>query len=91
MAHATYTVQLDDRGRLVLPAPLRERLQVADGGRLLLTLDEDGSVRLVPARTVVSRFQGAFRDRYGDRSLVDELLAERRAEADREAAAVVGR
>lgn len=88
MARETFTVQLDDRGRLYLPAPLRERLQVDDGGQLLLTLQEDGSVRLVPARTVVSRFRGAFRDRYGDRSLVDELLAERRAEADREAAAL---
>ena len=80
-----YTVNIGERGRLVLPAPLREQLGVGEGDRLLLILEQDGSVRLVPARTVAGRFQGMFRDRYGERSLADELLAERREEAAREA------
>ncbi len=83
VAHMRYTVQLGDRGRLVLPAPLRRALGLQEGDQLVLEL-EDGSVRLLPARTVAGRFEGAFRGRYGGRSLAEELLAERREEAARE-------
>jgi AbrB family looped-hinge helix DNA binding protein len=90
MSHTRYTVQLGERGRLVLPAPLRRALGLQEGDRFVLEL-EDGSVRLVPARTVAGRFQGAFRGRYGGRSLAEELLAERREEAAREAGTLAER
>lgn len=90
MSHPHYVVQLGERGRLVLPAPVRRLLGLEGGDQLVLEL-EDGAVRLTPARTVAGRFQGAFRGRYGGRSLADELLAERRQEAAREAGAPAGR
>jgi AbrB family looped-hinge helix DNA binding protein len=80
MAHQRHVVQLGERGRLVLPAPLRRVLDLETGDQLVLEL-EGPAVRLTPARTVVGRFRGAFRGRYGERSLADELLAERREEA----------
>jgi len=89
MSHR-YIVQLGERGRLVLPAPLRRALALETGDQLVLELEE-GAVRLVPARTLAGRYQGAFRGRYGERSLAEELLAERREEAVREAGTPVRR
>lgn len=84
MSHVeTYTLALGDRGRLVLPAPVRRRLGVEAGDRLIAVVDEDG-VRLVPLREQIGRMAGMFRDVAPGRSLVDELIAERRAEAVRE-------
>lgn len=90
MSRIRYVGQLGKRGRLVLPAPLRRALGLEEGDQFVLEL-EDGTVRLVPARTIAGRFQGAFRGRYGGRSLADELLAERREEAAREAGTLAGR
>ena len=63
-----YQVQMGDRGRLVLPAEVRRRLKL----------------RLASARHVVRETRGLYRGRTGKRSLVDELIAERRKEARRE-------
>lgn len=89
MSHR-YVVQLGERGRVVLPAPLRRALELERGDQIVLELEE-GGVRLVPARTVAGHFRGAFRDRYGGRSLADELLAERREEAARDGGTLAGR
>jgi hypothetical protein len=51
--------------------------------RMLITTEEDGSLRLRPYRTVAEESRGLFADLNGG-SLVDELVAERRAEASRE-------
>lgn len=91
MAHATaeyhrssaISVRLGDRGRLVLPAVVRRQLQLRAGERLLLTVDS-GSIRIVPARQQVHEARGIYRHLAPKRSLADELIAERRAEAARE-------
>ena len=69
-----YTLSVGDRGRLVLPAPVRRRLGVEAGDRLIAIIDRDG-VRLVSLREQVERMAGMFRDAAPDRSLVDELIA----------------
>jgi AbrB family looped-hinge helix DNA binding protein len=85
MSHMRYVVKIGDRGRLVLPAPVRDSLGLEDGSQLLLYLDESGeSVRLERARDVARSSRGMFADDSG-RSLVDELLDERRAEAEHDA------
>jgi AbrB family looped-hinge helix DNA binding protein len=81
-----YTIALGDRGRLVLPAAVRRRLHLQPGDRLIVTVNADGEVRLVSAREQARRLNGLYRDLAPGRSLVDELIAERRAEAAREAA-----
>lgn len=93
MAHASpeyhqntpISVRLGDRGRLVLPALVRRQLQLREGERLLLTVDS-GSIRLVSARQQVRASRGMYRHLAPNRSLVDELIADRRAEAARERA-----
>jgi AbrB family looped-hinge helix DNA binding protein len=73
-----------DRGRVVLPAPVRRALGLAAGDQLILTVEPDGAVRMVSAREVAGRLRGLLLDVAPGRSLVDELPAERRAEARRE-------
>lgn len=79
-----FVVSLGDRGRLVLPAALRYRLGLSRGDRLILTVDPEGGFRVVSARELARRFNGIFKDLAPVRSLVDELIAERREEAQRE-------
>jgi AbrB family looped-hinge helix DNA binding protein len=83
MSHTTYTVQLGERGRLVLPSPVRRELGLERGDRLLLSV-EDGAVRLVSAQEVARRCHGLLADKYPGRSLADELIVERREETRRE-------
>lgn len=80
-----YTVPLGDRGRLVLPARLRHSLNLQPGDRLIITVDPEGGFRAVSAREQARRLRGVYRDLAVGRSLADELIAERRAEARREA------
>ena len=72
----TYSVVMGDRGRLVVPAELRERMRVASGSPLLF-IDTPRGVLLVTrdqARELV-------RESLNDHDLVAELLADRRREA----------
>lgn len=85
MSHpASYRVQIGDRGRMVLPAEVRKRLKLGPGDEVLVTEQSDGSLRLLSAQQVVRETRGLYRVRSGKRSLVDELIADRRAEARRE-------
>ncbi len=79
-----YTIALDERGRLVLPARLRRRLDLRPGDRLIITVDAAGGLRVVSAREQARRLRGLYRDLAPGRSLADELVAERREEARRE-------
>ncbi len=55
-----------------------------EGDRLIVTVEPDGSLTVVPAKVVAQRALGMFRDVAPGRSLADELIAERRQEALRE-------
>ncbi len=75
----TYAVTMGDRGRLVLPAALRDRLHLEAGSAVLLVETPDGVVlttREQARRLLQAQLQGP--------SLVAQLLAERRAAADEE-------
>ncbi|MFV0433569.1 MAG: AbrB/MazE/SpoVT family DNA-binding domain-containing protein [Leucobacter sp.] len=73
----TYPVSLGDRGRLVVPAALRERLRWAQGTPLLFIETAQGVV-------LASREQAkqVLRSQLGGASLVDELMSERRSAAE---------
>ncbi|MEJ7798785.1 MAG: AbrB/MazE/SpoVT family DNA-binding domain-containing protein [Solirubrobacteraceae bacterium] len=86
MAHSCQ-VTVGDRGRIVLPAAVRSQLGLQAGTRMLLSTEADGSLRLRPYRAVADKSRGLLADLAPDDvSMVDELLAERRAEAARETA-----
>jgi AbrB family looped-hinge helix DNA binding protein len=79
-----YALTVGDRGRVVLPASLRRRLCLQPGERIILTVQADGRAEIVTARQLAREAMGMFRDVAPGRSLVDELIAERRAEQARE-------
>ena len=70
---------------MVLPAAIRSELGVGPGERLILVVQDDGSVAMRTPRQVAASAMGMWAD-LGDpnASMVDELIAERRAEAARE-------
>ena len=76
-------LRVDSTGRVVIPAELRRRWHLEQGDSLVLTDDEHG-VRLKSLEDVVRESQEYFTKLTGGVSVVDELLAERRAEAERE-------
>lgn len=75
----TYNLTVGDRGRVVLPADLRQRLDLKEGTPLILMESSDGLV-LMTRDQLEKRVQADL----GGLNLVDELLAERRAAAAEE-------
>jgi AbrB family looped-hinge helix DNA binding protein len=72
----TYPVVMGDRGRLVVPAELRERLQIRSGSPLLF-IDSPGGVLLVTR----DQAKAIVRDSLRGHDVVAELLADRRRAA----------
>jgi antitoxin PrlF len=80
-----YHVTVTERGRLVLPAEIREKLKIRDGDRVSLTLEDDGRVTLQTRDVAISRMRGMFKHLARPGRLdSDELIKERRREARRE-------
>jgi AbrB family looped-hinge helix DNA binding protein len=75
---------LDRAGRILIPAKVRKAMGIKPGDRLVLRL-EDEELRISSLDRAIRRAQEIVR-KYNPtgRSLVDELIAERRAEAGRE-------
>ncbi|PKY11689.1 hypothetical protein B1757_03465 [Acidithiobacillus marinus] len=53
-----YNIHVDQRGRLVLPAVVRQRVGIEQGGTLILTLQDDGMLRLTRPEEAVRRSRG---------------------------------
>lgn len=77
------TLVLGQQGRLVIPADVRSALGLVPGDRLQLQV-RDNRLVLERQRTAVEELRRLGRGVPSSRSLVDELLAERRAEATAE-------
>jgi AbrB family looped-hinge helix DNA binding protein len=78
----THQVVMGDRGRLVIPAEVRERTGLTEGTPLILMESPTGLVLLTRPQ-----LQQLVRSDLAGLDLVTELLAERRAEAAAEDAA----
>jgi AbrB family looped-hinge helix DNA binding protein len=77
-------VRLGPDGRVVIPVAFREALNLREGDVVIASVDE-GEVRLSTMDAVARRVQAMVRKFIPEGvSLVDELIAERRAEAARE-------
>ena len=80
----THRTTLGENGRIVIPAAFRRELGIKKGDGLVLQLD-DGAVRIVSFESALRRTQDEFRRYVPDGELLSErLIAERRAEAERE-------
>src|SRR5713101_5846916 len=77
-----FRVTVTDRGRMVLPAEVRERLRIKDGDWLTLVLEPNGVIRMLTGEVYANSLRGMFKHlAKPGRSMVDELIAERRREA----------
>ncbi len=75
----THTVVVGDRGRIVVPAEVRDRAGLAEGTPLVLLETPEGLVLLTRAQ-----LRDRVRRELAGADLVSELLAERRRAAERE-------
>jgi AbrB family looped-hinge helix DNA binding protein len=81
---ARYKLKVDKQGRVVLPAPVRAAMGIEGGGQVTLELDED-EARLVSHRQALRRIQEIVRRHVPEGVLLsEELIADRRAEVERE-------
>ena len=79
-----YEVPLQENGRMILPAELRQLLGVGKGDRVVIQADGQ-RIELTTAGRARDLARERVRRRFPDASgVVDEFLAERRAEAARE-------
>jgi AbrB family looped-hinge helix DNA binding protein len=72
---------VDSKGRVILPKDVRRVLGIEQGGKVLLTLEGERAT-LSSLDEELRRFRGQWKVQ--GRSLVDELLQERRDEARKE-------
>jgi bifunctional DNA-binding transcriptional regulator/antitoxin component of YhaV-PrlF toxin-antitoxin module len=77
------TLRLDSQGRTVIPVEFRRALGLGAGDALVGWVEDDRLV-LRSRRAVARELRGVFRDTAVGRSLVSELIAERREETERE-------
>jgi AbrB family looped-hinge helix DNA binding protein len=77
----TSTVSVGPKGRLVIPAEIRRELDIREGTELVAMI-EGAAIVLVPRSAIKSRLRSLFADVRV--SMRDELIADRRAEAERE-------
>jgi AbrB family looped-hinge helix DNA binding protein len=81
--HQIWT-NVDKHGRIVIPAEFREQLELAPGTRVRIWV-EDGALHLMSLDEGIRQAQEIARQVTGGRKgIVDEFIAERRREAERE-------
>lgn len=77
-------VKLSEGDRLAIPSSFRDEMGVGPGDTLMVELT-DGELRIRSINTAITRVQGKVRAlNPAGRSLVDELIAERKNAAGRE-------
>jgi AbrB family looped-hinge helix DNA binding protein len=80
------SLRVDAGGRVLIPSAVREAMQIGEGDTVLAWL-EDGELHVVSSQVALRQAQELARKLIrGAGTLADELIAERREEARREAA-----
>jgi AbrB family looped-hinge helix DNA binding protein len=82
---STARTRIDKAGRILIPAKLRTELNVGPGDPVVLETSGD-ELHVRPYRQAIREAQAIIRKYIPDpdRSLVDELIAQRRKDAERE-------
>jgi AbrB family looped-hinge helix DNA binding protein len=75
--------RVNEQGRLVIPAEVRAASGISPGSEVVLEVRE-GEVRMRSIAAAAARVQKKYKRLARGRKIVDELLAERREEAQRE-------
>ncbi len=83
--HRAIDVTLGPQGRLVLPAPLRKALALVQGDGLVARVEGTDRIVIEKRSAGLARLQERFARTRGHKDLAAELIADRRAEARRDA------
>jgi AbrB family looped-hinge helix DNA binding protein len=75
--------RVNENGRVVIPSSFRKALGIEVGDEVVLRIEDD-ELRITTQQRRIQRAQRRARQKLKGVSLVDELLAERRAAANRE-------
>lgn len=78
---AEVMLRVGEQGRIVIPSELRKQLGIEAGTELVIRI-ESGRLVLETRSAILARLQAQFAQVQG--SMADELIAERRAEVERE-------
>ena len=79
-----HTAYVTSKGQLVVPSGLRRRYGIKPGTRINF-IEENGRIIFQPVtREYISSFCGIFKQKPGEKSVVQEHLEERRAEREKE-------
>ncbi len=84
MVSESVEIRVGSQGRMVLPSQLRRELGAEEGAIYLAYVEDDGRLVLESRTALLRRMQQEFRGASADRSPVDELIEERRREAEAE-------
>ncbi|MFO7312800.1 AbrB/MazE/SpoVT family DNA-binding domain-containing protein [Rhodothermus marinus] len=79
---ASREIRLGKRGQIVIPAAVRQQLGLSPGDRLIVRVEE-GRLILEKRQEVIERVKARFAHILPEVCLSDELIAERRIEAQR--------
>jgi AbrB family looped-hinge helix DNA binding protein len=79
------TTRINENGRIVIPAEIRQKLGLKPGDAIFMKLESDGVLRIESLRARVRGIQEEFK-MYAKPGVLasDELIADRREEARRE-------
>ena len=85
MSYNEINVTIAKNGRMVIPAKFRKAMGLEEGGSVTLSLKGDTlAIQSKMARLKAAQEYVAKHLKKSGRSIVDEFIAERRAEAERE-------
>jgi AbrB family looped-hinge helix DNA binding protein len=80
----TLDTKVNENGRILIPAAIREQMGIKPGDSVVLTL-EDGVLRVESYRAIIRKMQQEMQQyKKPGVSVTDEFIAERREEARRE-------
>ena len=80
----TISVKIEKSGRILIPAAVRRQFGLKEGTEMILRVDEDG-IQMGTREQALTRIHKRLRRYIPDgRCLSEELIQERRAEAERE-------
>ena len=84
MTPVTESAYVTSKGQLVVPSHIRRRYGIKPGTRINFVEEGDRIIFQPVTREYIDSFCGVFKQKPGEKSVVQELLEERRAEKEKE-------
>ena len=78
------TCYVTSKGQLVVPSKIRRKYGIKEGTRVNFVEEGDRIIFQPVTREYISSFRGIFKQKPGEKSVVQELIEERRAEREKE-------